>query len=73
MFIITKLTEAKKRVTIRLAVETDKLQIIKAPPKLNPEPVITALIVKVFKSHLIMNPPKMLPMDLTKKINEKYV
>ena len=73
MFIITTLIEAKKRVTMRLVVETDKLHSIKAPPKPTPIPIITALILKVFKSHLITKPPKMLAMDLTKKINEKYV
>ena len=71
MFIITTFMEAKKRVTMRLIVETDKLHSIKGMPKPIPKHVITALILKVFNSHLITNPPKMLAIDLTKKIKEK--
>lgn len=73
IFIITIFKEAKKRVKMRLVVETVKLQSIKATPKPIPKPVTTTLILKVFKTHLITNPPTILAMDLTKKMKEKYV
>lgn len=71
MVIIVMLIEVIQSVITKLMVETDRLQTIRGRLMHSTIPVIIAFILNVFRSGLSTNPPSMLAMDRTKKMNEK--
>ena len=70
---MVKLIDEMNRVITRLTVDTDKLHIIKDKPINIPIPIITTFIRNVRSKYFITIPPRMLAIDLTININEKYV
>lgn len=71
MLSITRLMDAMKRVTMRLRVEGERLQASNERVAVEVSMRTSGLMVKTLNRYFIRNPPRMLAMDLTKKIKEK--
>lgn len=68
---MTKPMEEMNRVTMRLRVEGEKLQTSKERAVVEVSTKTRGFMLKALSRYFIRNPPRMLAIDLTKKIKEK--